>query len=53
MGLAVSLMIANLSFQSEQILDQVRSGLVVTAIFSAIIGSIILSLSNRKQGSNV
>jgi NhaA family Na+:H+ antiporter len=53
MGLAVSLMIANLSFQSEQILDQVRSGLVVTAVFSAIIGSIILSLSNRKQGSNV
>jgi Na+:H+ antiporter, NhaA family len=53
MGLAVSLMIANLSFQSEQILDQVRSGLVVTAIFSAIIGSLILSLSNRKQGSNV
>ena len=53
MGLAVSLMIANLSFQSEQILDQVRSGLVITAIFSAIIGSLILSLSNRKQGSNV
>ena len=53
MGLAVSLMIANLSFQSEQILNQVRSGLVVTAVFSAIIGSIILSLSNRKQGSNV
>ena len=43
MGLAVSLMIANLSFQSEQILDQVRSGLVVTAIFSAIIGSLILT----------
>ena len=53
MGLAVSLMIANLSFESEQILDQVRSGLVVTAIFSAIIGYLILSLSNRKQGSNV
>jgi NhaA family Na+:H+ antiporter len=53
MGLAVSLMIANLSFQSEQILDQVRSGLVVTAIFSAMIGSLILSLNNRKQGSNV
>ena len=53
MGLAVSLMIANLSFESEQILDQVRSGLVVTAVFSAIIGSVILSLSNRKQGSNV
>lgn len=43
MGLAVSLMIANLSFQSEQILDQVRSGLVVTAISSAIIGSLILT----------
>jgi len=45
MGLAVSLMIANLSFQSEQILDQVRSGLLVTAIVSAIVGSIILSIS--------
>jgi len=53
MGLAVSLMIANLSFQSEQILDQVRSGLVITAIFSAIFGSLILSISSRKQGSNV
>lgn len=53
MGLAVSLMIANLSFQSEQILDQVRSGLVVTAVFSAISGSLILSISSRKQGSNV
>ena len=53
MGLAVSLMITNLTFQSEQILDQVRSGLVVTAICSAIIGSVILSLSNRKQDSNV
>ena len=53
MGLAVSLMIANLSFQSEQILDQVRSGLVVTAIVSAIVGSIILSISHRKQDLNV
>jgi len=53
MGLAVSLMIANLSFQSEQLLDQVRSGLVVTAIVSAIVGSIILSISHRKQDLNV
>ena len=43
MGLAVSLMIANLSFASEIALDQVRSALVITALFSAIIGSAILT----------
>ena len=53
MGLAVSLMIANLSFASEIALDQVRSGLLITALFSAVIGSLILILSNRKQGLNV
>ncbi len=53
MGLAVSLMIANLSFASEIALDQVRSGLLITAVFSAVIGSLILILSNRKQGLNV
>jgi NhaA family Na+:H+ antiporter len=53
MGLAVSLMIANLSFQSEQILDQVRSGLVVTAIISGLIGSVILVVNGRRRESNV
>ena len=43
MGLAVSLMIANISFTSQAVLDQVRSSLLITAIFSAIIGSLILN----------
>ena len=53
MGLAVSLMIANLSFSSEVALDQVRSALVITAIFSALIGSLILSINFRKVEKNV
>jgi Na+/H+ antiporter NhaA len=53
MGLAVSLMIANLSFQSEQILDQVRSALAITAIISAFVGSVILIISSRRRDSNV
>ena len=53
MGLAVSLMIANLSFSSEAVLDQVRSGLVITAIFSALIGSFVLSINFRKVNKNV
>lgn len=53
MGLAVSLMIANLSFASEISLDQVRSALVITAIFSALIGSLILSIDFRKANKNV
>ena len=53
MGLAVSLMIANLSFSSEVALDQVRSALVITAIFSALIGSLILSINSRKVEKNV
>jgi NhaA family Na+:H+ antiporter len=53
MGLAVSLMIANLSFQSEQILDQVRSALAITAIISAFVGSVILIISSRKRDLNV
>ena len=53
MGLAVSLMIANLSYQSEQILDQVRSALVITAIISASVGSVILMINSRRRDSNV
>lgn len=53
MGLAVSLMIANISFQSEEILNQVRSGLLATAVISAAVGSLILWLSSRRQVKNV
>ena len=44
MGLAVSLMIANLSFSSELALDQVRSALFLTAFFAAAAGSFILNI---------
>ena len=53
MGLAVSLMIANLSFDSEIVLDQVRSALVITAIFSAIIGSIILTTDYKSSKKSI
>ena len=53
MGLAVSLMIANLSFVSEIVLDQVRSALIITAIFSAIIGSIILTTDYKSSKKSI
>lgn len=53
MGLAVSIMIANLSFQNQEILDQVRSGLMVTAMISALTGALLLQIGNRKQRTNV
>ena len=53
MGLAVSLMIANLSFVSEIVLDQVRSALIITAIFSAIIGSIILTNNYKSSKKSI
>ena len=52
MGLAVSLMIANLSFQSEEILDQVRSGLVITAVISGFLGSLIIYYSNKNRSGH-
>lgn len=42
MGLAVSIMIANLSFNQELLLNQAKSGLLLAAVLSALIGSFIL-----------
>jgi NhaA family Na+:H+ antiporter len=42
MGLAVSIMIANLSFNQELLLNQSKSGLLLAAVLSALIGSFIL-----------
>jgi len=42
MGLAVSIMIANLSFNQELLLNQAKSGLLLAAVLSAVVGSFIL-----------
>ncbi len=42
MGLAVSIMIANLSFTQDLLLNQAKSGLLLAAVLSALIGSFIL-----------
>jgi NhaA family Na+:H+ antiporter len=42
MGLAVSIMIANLSFNQELLLNQAKSGLLLAAVLSAVAGSFIL-----------
>jgi NhaA family Na+:H+ antiporter len=51
MGLAVSLMIANISFKSELILDQVRSGLLITAVLSGLAGAAILNFLHKPMKS--
>jgi NhaA family Na+:H+ antiporter len=50
MGLAVSIMIANLSFAQDFLLNQAKSGLLLAAVLSALIGSFILIFGkNPKQ----
>ena len=48
MGLAVSIMIANLSYASENLLNQSKVGLLWAALISAILGSLILIAGSRK-----
>jgi NhaA family Na+:H+ antiporter len=49
MGLAVSIMIANLSYTSEVLLNQAKVGLLLAALISAIIGSFILVIAAKKN----
>jgi NhaA family Na+:H+ antiporter len=49
MGLAVSIMIANLSYQSELLLNQAKAGLLVAAVISGVVGSLILVITNRSN----
>ena len=42
MGLAVSIMIANLSYATDLLLNQAKTGLLVAAVISAVVGSLIL-----------
>jgi NhaA family Na+:H+ antiporter len=48
MGLAVSIMIANLSYTSDILLNQAKVGLLVAALLSAVIGSLILIIGSRR-----
>lgn len=49
MGLAVSIMIANLSYQNEILLNEAKAGLLLAAIISGIAGALVLiSFSPRK-----
>ena len=49
MGLAVSIMIANLSYTSEVLLNQAKVGLLLAALISAVIGSFILVIAAKKN----
>jgi NhaA family Na+:H+ antiporter len=48
MGLAVSIMIANLSYATKPLLSQAKVGLLIAALLSAVIGSLILVIGSRR-----
>jgi NhaA family Na+:H+ antiporter len=47
MGLAVSIMIANLSYPSDLLLNQAKAGLLLAAVISGVVGSLVLVITNR------
>jgi NhaA family Na+:H+ antiporter len=49
MGLAVSIMIANLSYRSALLLNQAKAGLLIAAVISGAVGSLILVITNRSD----
>ena len=49
MGLAVSIMIANLSYPSDLLLNQAKAGLLIAAVISGVVGSLILIITNRSN----
>ena len=51
MGLAVSIMIANLSYSSELLLNQAKAGLLLAAVISAVVGSLVLVITNRNYSN--
>ena len=51
MGLAVSIMIANLSYRADSLLNQAKAGLLVAAVISAVAGSLILIVTNRSNSN--
>lgn len=49
MGLAVSIMIANLSYDSALLLNQSKEGLLLAAVISGVVGSAILMISKYRN----
>jgi NhaA family Na+:H+ antiporter len=49
MGLAVSIMIANLSYATDSLLNQAKAGLLVAAVIAVVVGSLILIITNRSN----
>ena len=49
MGLAVSIMIANLSYPSEALLNQAKAGLLIAAVISGVVGSLVLVITSRSN----
>ena len=49
MGLAVSIMIANLSYQSDLLLNQAKAGLLISAVISGVVASLVLIITNRSN----
>ena len=48
-GLAVSIMIANLSYPSEALLNQAKAGLLIAAVISGVVGSLVLVITSRSN----
>jgi NhaA family Na+:H+ antiporter len=49
MGLAVSIMITNLSYATDSLLNQAKAGLLIAAVIAAVVGSLILIITNRSN----
>jgi len=49
MGLAVSIMIANLSYSTDSLLNQAKASLLVAAVISAVVGCLLLIITNRSN----
>jgi len=49
MGLAVSIMIANLSYATDSLLNQAKAGLLISAVISGVVGSLLLIITNRSN----
>jgi NhaA family Na+:H+ antiporter len=49
MGLAVSIMIANLSYANDSLLNQAKAGLLISAVISGVVGSLLLIITNRSN----
>jgi NhaA family Na+:H+ antiporter len=49
MGLAVSIMIANLSYATDSLLNQAKAGLLISAVISGVAGSLLLIITNRSN----